>query len=184
MEKIIEESKEEFDKVIENYTTELSGIRTNRANPAMVEDLMIDYFGAKSPLKQIASISLGDSRTLIISPWNKDNLVDIEKAVNESDLNITANNDGTVIRVMLPSLTEDRRKELVKVLGKKTEEARIRVRKKRENLWGQAQEKEKNGEISEDNKFHFKDDLQKVVDEYNKKIQIMDEKKEKEILEV
>jgi ribosome recycling factor len=150
----------------------------------MVEDLPVDYFGTKSPLKQVASISLADPKTLVISPWNRDNLVDIEKAINDSDLNITVNNDGNVIRLVLPSLTEERRKELVKLLGKKTEEARIRVRKERETIWDEIQEREKNGELSEDDKFRMKDQLQILVDEYNQKIQSMSEKKEKEIMEI
>jgi len=184
MERIIENSRSEFDEIIKNCESEFAGIRTNRANPSMVEDLPVDYFGAKSPLKQVASISLADPKTLVISPWNKDNLVDIEKAINDSDLNITVNNDGNVIRLILPSLTEERRKELAKVLGKKTEEARIRVRKEREIIWDEIQEKEKNGELSEDDKFRMKDQLQILVDEYNQKIQSMSEKKEKEIMEI
>ena len=184
MERIIENSRSEFDEIIKNCESEFAGIRTNRANPSMVEDLPVDYFGAKSPLKQVASISLADPKTLVISPWNKDNLVDIEKAINDSDLNITVNNDGNVIRLILPSLTEERRKELAKILGRKTEEARIRVRKEREIIWDEIQEKEKNGELSEDDKFRMKDQLQILVDEYNQKIQSMSEKKEKEIMEI
>jgi ribosome recycling factor len=184
MEKTIEDSRSVFDDIIKNCESEFAGIRTNRANPAMVEDLPVDYFGTKSPLKQVASISLADPKTLVISPWNRDNLVDIEKAINDSDLNITVNNDGNVIRLVLPSLTEERRKELVKLLGKKTEEARIRVRKERETIWDEIQEKEKNGELSEDDKFRMKDQLQILVDEYNQKIQSMSEKKEKEIMEI
>jgi ribosome recycling factor len=184
MERIIEDSRSAFDEIIKNCGSDFAGIRTNRANPAMVEDLPVDYFGTKSPLKQVASISLADPKTLVISPWNKDNLVDIEKAINDSDLNITVNNDGNVIRLILPSLTEERRKELVKILGRKTEEARIRVRKERETIWDEIQEKEKNGELSEDDKFRMKDQLQILVDEYNQKIQFMSEKKEKEIMEI
>jgi ribosome recycling factor len=184
MERIIENSRSEFDEIIKNCESEFAGIRTNRANPSMVEDLPVDYFGAKSPLKQVASISLADPKTLVISPWNKDNLVDIEKAINDSGLNITVNNDGNVIRLILPSLTEERRKELAKILGRKTEEARIRVRKEREIIWDEIQEKEKNGELSEDDKFRMKDQLQILVDEYNQKIQSMSEKKEKEIMEI
>ena len=184
MEKVIENSRGGFDKTIENYRTEVSGVRTNRAHPSMVEDLPVEYFGVKSPLKQVASVSLSDPRTLMISPWNKDNLIDIEKAIKDSDLDVSPNNNGQVITISLPSLTEERRKELVKVLGKKTESARIGVRKIREDLWSDIQEKEKNGEISEDDKFRMKDQLQKVVDEYNEKIEEISQKKEKDIMEI
>jgi ribosome recycling factor len=180
----INKIKEQLESVLENFQTELNNLRTNRANPSMVEDLEVDYFGARSPLKQVASISVADGQTIIIAPWNKDSLVDIEKAINESELNLTANNDGSMIRIVMPSLTEDRRRELVKLLGGKTEEARIRARQIREEIWDDIQRKEKENEITEDDKFKAKEDLQKLIDEYNKKIDELSDKKEKDIMEV
>jgi len=183
IEKEIEKIQPQLEKAIEAYQSDLKNIRTNRATPALVEDVKVDYFGAKTPLMQIASISSLDARTLEISPWNKDTLIDIEKAINESDLGVTPNNDGNVIRIALPQLTEERRQELVKVLRKKTEEARIRIRREREEIWRDIQDKEKRGEISEDDKFRAKDKLQKLVDEYNQKIEEL-VKRKKEIVEI
>lgn len=180
----IQALKKKLEEAIEFFQGELKNVRTGRANPAMVEDIQIDYYGAKSPLKQVASISSQDARTITITPWSKDSLVYIEKAINESDLNINPINDGNVIRLSFPSLTEERREELVKVVGKKTEEARIRVRKIREEVWDEIQRKEKNGEISEDDKFKGKETLQKFVDEFNSKIEELNKKKEGEIRQV
>lgn len=181
---ILNGSKSEFEQAVERYQGELKNIRTGRATPALVEDLKVDYFGTKTPLKQIASINVTDARTLTISPWSKDSLVDIEKAINESDLGVNPNNDGNVIRISLPSLTEERRRELVKVLNKKTEEARIRIRQIREDVWKEIQKSEENGDISEDDKFRSKDKLQDLVDGYNKKLEELEAKKEQEIMQV
>lgn len=180
----LNDSKIEFEEAIERYSGELKNLRTGRATPALVEDLKVDYFGTKTPLKQMASITVADSRSIVISPWSKDSLVDIEKSINESDLGISPNNDGNVIRLNLPSLTEERRKELVKVLNKKTEEARIRIRQVREDVWKNIQKQEDAGEISEDDKFRAKDKLQEIVDEYNKKVESLEEKKEQEIMQI
>jgi ribosome recycling factor len=180
----INQIKSQAESVMENFQTELNNLRTNRANPSMVEDLEIDYFGSKSPLKQVASVSVADSQTIVIAPWNKDSLVDIEKAINESELNLTANNDGSMIRIVMPSLTEERRQELVKLLGKKTEEARIRIRQIREDVWDDVQKKEKESEITEDDKFKAKEELQELINEYNKKIDELSEKKEKDVMEI
>lgn len=176
--------KEESEVVLNWYRDELNSLRTNRASISLVEDLPVQYFGSKSPLKHIASISLADSKTIVINPWNKDNLIDIEKTINESDLNLTPNNDGEVIRLILPALTEERRQELVKLLGKKTEEARIKVRKIREKAISEVETKEKSGEISEDDKFKLKEETQQEINNINREIQEIHEKKEKNIMEM
>lgn len=171
-------------EALEEFRGELKNIRTGRANPSLVEDIEIDYFGTKTPLKQAASISAADARSLVIAPWNQDNLVDIEIAIKESDLNISPTNDGNVIRLNFPPLTEERRTEFVKIMKKKTEEARIKVRKVREDVWDEIQSKEKSGDISEDDKFRKKDELQKIVDEVNEQIEELSKKKEEEIMTV
>lgn len=181
---ILQDSKIEFEQTVEWFISELKNIRTGRATAALVEDLKVDYFGTKTPLKQIASITSSDARSLLISPWSKDSLVDIEKTINESELGVNPNNDGNAIRLNFPALTEERRKELVKVLNKKTEEARIRIRQIREESWKQIQKMEEAGEISEDDKFKAKDKLQEIVDEYNKKVEALEGKKEQEIMQV
>lgn len=181
---IIEKKKSEIENSIEHFKEELNQLRTGRASAALVENMPVDYYGSKSPLKQIAGITVPEPRTITISPWNKDNLVNIEKAIRESQLNLNPNNDGTVIRINIPQLTEERRKDLVKILNQKAEEARITIRKHRENIWEEIQELEKTGDISEDDKFAGKDKLQEAVNEYNKKIEEIREKKEQEILTV
>jgi len=181
---IIESKKEDLEKSIEHFKTELGQIRTGRASAALVEGLMVDYYGSKSPLKQVASITIPEPRTVVISPWSKDTLVNIEKALRESQLNLNPNNDGQVIRLNIPALTEDRRKELVKLLNQKAEEAKISVRKHREDAWEEIQKLEKEGKIGEDDKFSGKDALQKVIDEYNGKIEEIRVKKEEEVMTV
>jgi ribosome recycling factor len=181
---IIDAKKGELEKAIEHFTVELGKIRTGRANPALVENLMVDYYGVKTPLKQIASINAPEAKLLVIQPWDKGALVYIESALRESDLGFNPNNDGQVIRLNIPALTEERRKELVKLLGQVAEEAKISVRNAREEAWKEIQDAEKDGKISEDDKFSGKDYLQKIVDEYNKKIEEIREKKEKEIMTI
>lgn len=181
---LITKNKAEFEKVVEHFKEELSQLRTGRASSALVENLMVEYYGSMSPLKQIASISIPEARTIAISPWSRDSLVNIEKAIRESQLNLNPVNDGQLIRINMPALNEERRKELVKVLNQKSEEARVVVRKIRENIWDEIQDIEKQGKIGEDDKFSGRDKLQKVVDEYNVKIDEIREKKEGEIMTV
>lgn len=180
----IQTTKLQLEEVLEFLGGELRNIRTGRANPSTVEDLNVDYYGTKTPLKQTATISASDVRTIVITPWSKDTLVNIEKAIKESDLNVNPVNDGSVIRLSFPPLTEERRNELVKISKKKSEEARIKIRKVREEVWNDIQEKEKQGEMSEDDKFNSKDKLQQIIDEYNKKIEELSDKKEEEIMQV
>ncbi|MFA6973748.1 MAG: ribosome recycling factor [Parcubacteria group bacterium] len=181
---LIDNKKPEFEKSIEYFKEELNQLRTGRATTSLVDNLMVDYYGAKSPLKQVASITIPEPRTIMISPWDKSQLAAIEKAIRESQLNLNPNNDGQVVRVNLPALTEERRKELVKVLNQKAEEGRIAIRKQREEIWEEIQNMEKTGTIGEDDKFTGKDKLQEVVDTYNAKIEDVRKKKEEEILTV
>jgi ribosome recycling factor len=180
----ISKRKEDFEKAINHFKDELGKLRTGRASTSLVEDLLVDYYGAKSPLKQVASITIPEPRTIAITPWSRDVLVDIEKAVRESQLNLNPINDGQVVRINIPALNEERRKELVKVLNQKAEEARVAVRRVREEIWEEIQEAEKAGTIGEDDKFSGKDKLQKQVDEYNSKIEEVRKKKEEEIMTV
>ncbi len=184
IEKIINTRENNFNKTLEHLKEELKKIRTGRASSNLVENLSVDYYGSSSPLKQVASLTVSDSQTITISPWNRDNLVNIEKAVRESQLNLNPVNDGKVIRINIPPLNEERRRELVKILNQKTEEARVSIRKIRENIWDEIQESEKRKEISEDDKFLGKDKIQKIVDEYNNKIEEIRKKKEEEIMTI
>ena len=180
----IEQKKPEFEKSIEHFKEELNQLRTGRASSALVEGLLVDYYGVKSPLKQVASVSIPEPRTIVISPWDKGSLVNIEAAIRESQLNLNPMNDGQVIRVNIPALNEERRKELVKILNQKAEDGKISIRRIREELWDSIQEMQKEGKIGEDDKFLGKDKLQEVVDEYNEKIEEIRKKKEEEIMKV
>ncbi|MBI2439428.1 MAG: ribosome recycling factor [Candidatus Moranbacteria bacterium] len=181
---LIDEKKTDFENAVEHFISEAAKIRTGRANPGLVENLSVDYYGTKTPLRQIASINIPEARQILIQPWDKGSLVMIEAALRESDLGLNPVNDGQSLRITLPPLTEDRRKDLVKVLNQRAEEERIVVRTIREDIWKDIQELEKDGGISEDEKFRGKDDLQKIVDEYNTKIETLRERKEEEILTV
>ena len=167
VQELIASKTEAFETALEHFSQEAAKIRTGRANPGIVENILVDYYGTRSPIKQIASISVPEARQILIQPWDKDSLVFIETAIRESDLGLSPGNDGTVIRITLPMLTEDRRKELVKTLGARAEDSRIVIRTIREDIWKEIQQKEKEGLISEDDKFNGKDELQKIVDEYN-----------------
>jgi ribosome recycling factor len=181
---IIGEKEEEFKKSVEFFQEELGRLRTGRANASLVENIPVDYYGSKSPLKQIASITIPEARTIAISPWDRDSLVSIEKAIRESQLNLNPVNDGQIIRINIPQLNEERRKDLVKVLNQKAEEARIAVRRSREEIWDEMQELEKSGKIAKDDKFSGKEKLQKKVDEYNGQIEEIRKKKEDEIMTI
>jgi len=181
---IIKKRESDLEKAIEHLKTEMGKIRTGRANPSMVEDLLVDYYGTKTPMKQVASINTPEPRMIVIQPWDKGALTAIETAIRESDLNLNPNNDGVLVRVNIPMLTEDRRKDMVKILNQKTEDGRIVVRSIREEIWKEIQDSQRDGKISEDDKFKGKDKLQEIVDEYNKKIEDIRTKKEAEIMTV
>ena len=181
---LIDGKKGDLEKALERFREDLSQLRTGRASTSLVDSLMVEYYGSRSPIKQIASITTPDPKTVMIAPWDKDNLVNIEKAVRESQLNLNPMNDGQVIRINIPPLNEERRKELVKVLNQKAEEARVAVRRNREDVWNEIQEMEKEGAIAEDDKFSGKERLQKMIDEYNAKIEETREKKEQEIMTI
>lgn len=181
---LIAEKTSNFENAIEHFANEASKIRTGRANPGLVENLMVDYYGTKTPLKQVANIMIPEARQILIQPWDKGSLVQIEAAIRESDLGLNPGNDGVALRITLPALNEDRRRDFVKALNSKAEEARIAIRTVREVIWKDIQDKEHAGEISEDDKFQGKEELQKVIDEYNQKIETIREKKEEEILTV
>jgi len=184
MQEMIDEKRESFENAVEHFVHEASKLRTGRAHPGLVENLSVDYYGTRTPLRQIAAISIPEARQILISPWDKGSLVLIEAAIRESDLGLNPGNDGVALRITLPALTEETRKNLVKSLNSRAEEARIAVRNIREELWKDIQDREKAGDISEDDKFIGKEELQKVVDEYNQKLETLRKKKEEEILTV
>lgn len=181
---IIEKRKGDFEKAVDHYKIEIEKIRTGRANPGLVDGLLVDYYGSKTPLKQMANVNTPEPRLIVISPWDVDSLANIEAAIKLSDLGFNPNNDGKVIRINIPPLNEERRKDFVKVLNQKTEDARISVRGIREELWQEIQEAQERGGMAEDDKFRGKERLQELVNEYNKKFEELREKKEAEIMTV
>lgn len=179
---ILANTKKEFDHAIEFYKSDIASIRTGRATPTLVEDIMVDAYGQKMHIKELASMSVPESRTLLIQPWDKGMLEPISGAIRKSDIGLNPIVDGEAIRLNIPSLTEERRKEFVKLLKSKTEEARIKIRQVREHCWNEIQKMEKNKEITEDDKFSSRDLLQKTVDQQNSLIEDIQSKKESELM--
>lgn len=181
---IINEVKPEFDKVLGFLEKETGKIRTGRANPALVEDIVVDCFGQKFPLKQLASISVPEPKQILIQPWDKSYVEGIVSAlIKTGGAGSSPIVDKDTIRINLPPMTEDYRKNLLHLLSEKQEEARKTVRHWREEAWKKIQDQARAGAIREDDKFRAKDELQKIVDEYNEKIESIGEKKKKEIME-
>ncbi len=180
---IIEKIKPEFEKVINFLEGELTKIRTGRASPSLVENTIVECFGQKFPLKQLAAISSQGPKQIVIQPWDKSYIEPIEKALSKSSLGTSPVVDKDLIRISLPPLSDEYRKSLLKIISEKQEEARKTIRRWREKAWDEIQEKSKEGEIREDDKFRAKDELQELVDEYNKKIEEMVERKKKEIMD-
>lgn len=180
---IINKIKPEFDKSISFLERELSKIRTSRATPALVEDVVVDYLDQKFPLKQLAAISCPEPRLILIQPWDNSYTEGIVKALEKTGIGASPVVDQTIIRINLPPLSGEYREDLLRMIALKQEEARRTIRRWREEAWAELQERFKEGKIREDNKFKGKDELQKLIDEYGRKIDQIGEKKKKEILE-
>jgi len=181
--KLIDDLKPELEKTLTHLKAELLKIKTSRATPAMVEDVEVECYNQKFPIKQVASINVPQPRLLIIQPWDKAILPDIERAIRNKTV-FSPIIDGDGIRINIPTLNEEQRKEYCKIIADISEEAKISIRLHREKIWKEIQETEKRGEIREDDKFRGKDDLQKLVDDFNKKIDEMKKNKEEEVMTV
>ncbi len=180
---LLDNLKPELEKAELFLKMELMKIKTSRATPAMVEDIEIDCYNQKFPIKQLATINVPQPRLITIQPWDKAVLQDIERGIrNKSSFSPIV--DGELIRINIPSLSEEQRKEYCKIIADKTEEARISLRLQREKIWKEIQEMEKKKEIREDDKFRAKDELQEMIDDYNKKIEEMKKNKESEVMTV
>ena len=175
------EFKENLTKVKDWFLGELAGIRTGRATVALLDSVRIESYGAQSPLNQVAGVSVEDARTIRISPYDASQIQEIEKVITQADLGVSITTDDKGLRVIFPELTSERRDLLVKQVGKKLEEARISVRKEREDVWNNIQEQEKSGEMSEDEKFKSKDEMEKVVGDFQKELEELATNKENEI---
>lgn len=169
---------------IDSLKKEFASIRTGRASLALLDGIMVNYYGSLTPLQQLSSLSLPESRQIAIQPWDPKIISDIEKAIMKSDLGITPVNDGRIIRIHIPPLTEERRKQLVKVVKKKAEEAKVAVRNIRRDTNEETKKLEKEKHLSEDDIKRFHDEIQKLTDSYIAKVDEILDHKEKEIMEV
>lgn len=178
------ENSEKFSKIIEHLEKELGNLRVGRAMPNLVENIIIEAYGSKTPLMQLASINVPEPQTLVIQPWDPSVIKDIEKGIHKSSLDLNPVVDGKIIRINFPPLTEEKRRELVKIVGQKVEEAKISIKNVREESIRELKKQEKDKEISEDQKFKEEKELQKTVDEFQQKIKNIAEKKEKELMTI
>ena len=183
IESIYQETREGMNKSIDSLKNEFKKVRTGRASVSILDDIRVEYYGTMTPLNQMASLSIPESRLIITQPWDVSVIKDIEKAILKSDLGLTPSNDGKLIRISIPPLTEERRKELVKVIYKKSEEYRVAVRNIRRDSNELLKGLKKDGEISEDDAFRAQDQVQKITDKHIKLIDDVCKEKEKEILE-
>ena len=175
--------KDRMNKAVEHYRHEVSTIRTGRASPNILDMVKVDYYGTPTPLNNIAHVTVPEGQLIVIQPFDPSSLESIEKAIMNSDVGLTPNNDGSVIRLNIPSLTEERRKDLVKVVHKIIEEGRVAVRNIRRDANDLLKKSEKEHDLSEDNLRRATDNIQEMTDEYIKKLNLIQEAKEKDILD-
>lgn len=183
IESIYEETRDRMEKSISALKNELNRVRTGRASLSLLDGIRVDYYGTLTPLNQVASLSVPESRLITIQPWDVSVLKELEKAILKSDLGLTPSNDGKIIRISIPPLSEERRKELAKIVNKMCEDYKVAVRNIRRDSNEMLKGFKKEGEISEDDAFRSQDQVQKITDEHIKIIDDIFSKKEKEILE-
>lgn len=181
---VIEQAKEKMNKSLSAFSRELASIRAGRANASLLDRISVDYYGVPTPVNQLAGITVPEARLLVITPYDKSILGEIEKAIMKSDLGITPTNDGNVIRLAIPALTEERRKDLVKVVKKEAEDAKVAIRNVRRDANDDLKKLEKNGDITEDELRGYSNDIQKITDDFIAKVDDMAKEKENEILSV
>jgi len=178
------EMREKMEQAVQAFSRNLATVRAGRANPSILDSVFVDYYGAQTPLNQLATISTPEARLLVITPFDKSSVENIERGILKADLGLTPSSDGDVIRINIPALTEERRKELTRVVGKYTEEARIQIRNIRREANDQYRKAEKNGEITEDELRSSEDRVQKETDRYIAEVEKLAKNKEEEIMEV
>lgn len=180
----MQNAESKMNKAIAALENDLAAIRAGRANPALLDKITVEYYGAQTPLQQVGTISVPEARSIVIQPWDMTVLKDIEKAILASDLGLTPNNDGKVIRLNFPPLTEERRKELNKGVSKRGEEAKVAIRNIRRDAIEGFKKQKKDNEITEDDLKNLEEKIQKMTDKFVKEIDTIIAAKEKEILEV
>lgn len=181
---IIRDMREKMKQAVQAFSKQLATVRAGRANPQILDGIVVEYYGAFTPLNQLANVSAPEPRMLIITPYDKTVVGNIEKAIQKADIGLTPSNDGNLIRINIPALTEERRKELTRVVNKYTEEARIQVRNIRRETNDQLRKLEKDGELNEDELRSSEDQVQKSTDDHIAEMEQLANDKEKEIMEV
>lgn len=181
---IIASNEERLNKSIDALKREFGSLRAGRATPSLLDKVMVDYYGTPTPVNQVAKVSVPEPRMIMIQPWEKSLMHDIEKAIMKSDLGLSPNSDGQAIRLSIPQLTQERRQELVKTVGKKAEEAKVAIRNIRRDGNDAIKKLEKAKEITEDDSKKGQESMQKLVDKYIKNVDTLKETKEKEIMEI
>lgn len=181
---IIKDMREKMKQAVQAFSKQLATVRAGRANPQILDGIVVDYYGAYTPLNQLANVTAPEPRMLIITPYDKTAVGNIEKSIQKADIGLTPSNDGNIIRINIPALTEERRKELSKVVNKYTEEARIQVRNIRRDANDQLKKSEKDGDLNEDESRNSQDQVQKSTDDYIGELEQLANDKEKEIMEV
>jgi ribosome recycling factor len=184
IEQTLKDEEGKMKKAIEALTRDLAAIRTARATPALVEHIRVDYHGVPTPLNQVASISVPEAKILLIQPWDRTMARNVEKAILKSDLGLNPTSDGNVVRIVIPPLTEERRKDLIKVVHKRIEEARVALRNIRRDGIEKLRQAEKNKDISQDQYTRASDQMQKITDNYVEKANKVGQDNEKEVMEV
>ncbi len=180
---ILESAKEQMNKSVDYFKSQLAKVRTGRASASLLDGVTVNYYGTVTPISQIASISAPDARTIIVQPFDRSTLNDTEKAIRAADLGFNPQNDGVIIRIPVPPLTEQRRKDFVKMCKKYTEEAKVAVRNIRREQIDALKKMEKGKEINEDDRKRGEDEVQKLTDDFVKQIDVLFDKKEKELLQ-
>ncbi|NSL51153.1 ribosome recycling factor [Calidifontibacillus erzurumensis] len=181
---VIKNAKEKMNKAIQVFKRELATVRAGRANPSLLERVQVNYYGAPTPLNQLASITVPEARLLVVQPYDKSVINDIEKAILKSDLGLNPTNDGSIIRITIPPLTEERRKALAKDVRAMAEDAKVAIRNIRRDANDELKKLEKDGQLTEDEHRSFAENVQKETDNHIKEIDAITKEKEKEIMEV
>ncbi|MFP4178550.1 MAG: ribosome recycling factor [Spirochaetaceae bacterium] len=184
MKEIIKDAEERMKKSVATLKDEFNSMRTGRASTSLFDKIKVNYYGQPTPLNQAATISAPEARLIVIQPWDKSLLGEIEKAIQKSELSVNPNNDGKVIRINIPPLTEDRRKELVKVAKNTAEQSKVAIRNIRRDANEELKKRQKSGDISEDDEKRGTDEIQKLTDKYTEEIDTLLQSKEQEIMEV
>lgn len=181
---MFQDTRKKMQGHLDHLHEEYGKLQTGRASAAMIDGVMVDNFGAKTPLKGVASISIPESNQIMIQPWNKDQLPSVEKAIVEANLGLNPQNDGIAIRITIPPLTEERRKDLVKTVHRLAEDARVSIRQDRQDAHNKIKQLKKDGDITEDDVKRLEKDLQDIVDEFNEHIEASAKKKEEDVMKV